>query len=41
MVKLSTIPQYVNKAVRTDRTLTRKKEEVDGKSVWVYRTKKT
>lgn len=40
IVPVTTIPSYVNKAVR-DKTLTRKKEDVSGKKVWVYRTKKS
>lgn len=39
IVPVTSIPGYVNKAVR-DKRLTRKKEDVNGKQVWVYRTKK-
>lgn len=40
IVPASSIPVYVNKAVKTDNTLTRDKEEIGGKMVWVYRTAK-
>lgn len=40
IIPVSSIPIYVNKAVAKEKTLTRKKEEVNGKRVWVYRTKK-
>ena len=39
IVPLTSIPGYVNRAVR-DKRLARKKEDVNGKQVWVYRTKK-
>lgn len=40
IIPVSSIPGYVNKAVK-EKILTRKKEEVNGKLVWVYRTKKS
>lgn len=40
IVPTSSIPGYVNKAVRVEKTLKRKKEDQNGKQVWVYRTNK-
>ena len=40
MVSTSVLPPYFIKAVGKDKTLKRKKEDIDGRKVWVYTTKK-
>lgn len=40
MVSTSALPPYFIKAVDKDKTLKRKKQEVDGRKVWVYTAKK-
>lgn len=40
MIATSVLPPYFIRAVSKDKTLVRKKEDVGGRMIWVYRTKK-